>query len=305
MAAEGDDIVWFIYTGEDGEDIPFDATHVIVHATIIPADGFLGHRNIVEVICHVDVEIIESRAFFLCPSLRRVIMPGVKVLEESAFYGCPELTDVECGKLEIIKEYAFEDCRSLRSINLPSAEIVEVCAFAGCKALTDVKFSSKLERIERRAFASCRCLERITVPLKDDIIADNRIFEGCRNLRHVDLVEGALLHVTVAALQLEDWRNDMNEVIDSINRLLRNAPAGSEWDDDGEIWDHDAGEKAQVIRRWIRSVLRKIIHYQVEHQRVLDEAASTLELLLLSQDIAMNNILPFVALPSHTFDNNG
>ena len=84
----------------------------------------------------------------------------------------------------------------------------------------------------------------------------------------------------------------MNEEIDSINRILPTVSAGG-WDDEGE--------KAQAIRTWIRSVLHKIVKYKAEHQRIVDEAATTLQ-LALPQDIVMNNVLPFLELPSHSFE---
>eukprot|EP00573_Skeletonema_grethae_P013326 CAMPEP_0201709816 /NCGR_PEP_ID=MMETSP0578-20130828/58303_1 /ASSEMBLY_ACC=CAM_ASM_000663 /TAXON_ID=267565 /ORGANISM="Skeletonema grethea, Strain CCMP 1804" /LENGTH=172 /DNA_ID=CAMNT_0048198809 /DNA_START=108 /DNA_END=623 /DNA_ORIENTATION=+ len=172
MAAEGGNIVRFTYTGADGEIIPRDATHVFVDAKIIRGRAFYRHPNIVEVICHDKVEKIEERAFYQCPSLRRVIMRGVTIVERFAFYNCIALTDVECGKLEIIGKEAFFNCKSLRSINLPSARIVKYYAFNDCEDLTGVKFSNKLERFECRAFDGCTSLERITIPLKDGMITD-------------------------------------------------------------------------------------------------------------------------------------
>ena len=86
----------------------------------------------------------------------------------------------------------------------------------------------------------------------------------------------------------------MNEEIDTINQILPTAPAGN-------YRDFDIGGKAQAIRVWIRSVLGKIVHYQAEHRRLLDEAASTLQ-LALPQDLLMNNVLPFLELPPHTFE---
>ena len=56
-----------------------------------------------------------------------------------------------------------------------------------------------------------------------------------------------------------------------------------------------------MIRWWIREILGKINRYKAEHQRILDEAAITLQ-FALSRDIVMNNVLPFLALPSHTFE---
>eukprot|EP00985_Skeletonema_marinoi_P031969 scaffold37949_cov205-Skeletonema_marinoi.AAC.2 len=219
-------------------------------------------------------------------------MPGVEIVEEDAFYNCPALTYVECGKLEIIKISVFQYCTSLGSIDLPSATIVETEAFLGCEALTDVKFGSKLESIKRKAFLDCPFLERITIPLKDGMITHDNTFTGCDNLKQVDLVEGPA-HETIAALQLEEWRNDMNEEINSINQILPTASAGGYY---------DVGGMARAIRTWIRSVLRKIVHYKAEHQRLLDEEIATTLQLALPQDIVMKNVLPFLELPSYTFE---
>eukprot|EP00984_Skeletonema_dohrnii_P021460 scaffold10729_cov91-Skeletonema_dohrnii-CCMP3373.AAC.3 len=292
-AEEGDNVRWYNYTGD--RRVPDDATHVTVDAsvTVIPEDAFRRHRNIVEVICGPNVEKIESGAFNGCQSLRRVIMPGVEIVESCAFQWCFALTDVECDKLEIIRYAAFAASDSLSSINLPSARIVEGNAFNDCTALTNVTFGSKLETIEEMTFDNCPSLERITIPLKDGMITDDDdIFTGCENLVQIDLVEGPI-HETIAALQLEEWRNDMNEEINSINQILPNTPAGFyDYDTD----HRDDGGKAEAIRTWIRSVLRKVFHYKAEHQHLLDEAATSLQ-LALPHDIMMNNVLPFLELP--------
>jgi len=298
MAAEGGDFIIrrYIYRGVEGEVIPRHVTHVIVDelTTVVLAQAFWEHPNIIEIICHDKVERIEEDAFYSCTSLRRVIMPGVKIIEANACSECATLTDVECGKLEIIKDCAFQCCDSLRRINLPSARIAEGHAFYGCKALTEVKFGSKIERIEEVVFGNCKSLERITISLKEDIIDQDDIFQGCNNLKHVDLIERVVLDETVAALLLEEWRNNMYEEIDSINEILLNAPSG--------FWrTREDGEKARAIRRWIRSVLGKIVQYKAEHQRILDEAATTLQ-QSLPRDIVMNSVLPFLDLPLHTFE---
>ena len=128
------------------------------------------------------------------------------------------------------------------------------------------------------------------------MITHDNIFTVCNNLKHVDLVEvEGPIHETIAALQLEEWRNDMNEEINSINQILPNADAG-EWSN-RHVGD---GEKAHFIRRWLSSVHRRILHYQAEHQRVLDMAVTTL-VLALPHDIVMKNVLSFLELPSYTF----
>eukprot|EP00985_Skeletonema_marinoi_P000899 scaffold363_cov216-Skeletonema_marinoi.AAC.13 len=90
----------------------------------------------------------------------------------------------------------------------------------------------------------------------------------------------------------------MNKKIDSINQILPTAPGGIYC---YEIGLHDDGGKTRTIRTWIRSVLRKIIHYKAEHQRIVDEAATYLQ-LALPRDIVMKNVLPFLELPSYTFE---
>ena len=318
MAAEE----YYIFTGR--EAVPPDVTRVRIDKSIsvIPARAFYNHPNIIELDCHIDVKKVERYAIYHCHSLRRVIMPGVKEVEGSAFFGCYALTDVECNKLEIIRGYVFTNCNSLRSINLPSIKIVEGYAFISCIALANVKFGDKLESIGGRSFFACNSLERITLPLKDGTISDDA-FQRCGNLKRVNLVEGSILHQTIDALLLEEWRNDMRRNIDAIKQILSNGPA----DGDG-YEDVGGGGKTEAIRTWIRSVLRKIVHYKSHHHRYLNEAAATLELALwkkrLSEinipegddedegrakcrvkcgaDIVMKNVLPFLELSPYTFE---
>eukprot|EP00985_Skeletonema_marinoi_P030319 scaffold31591_cov73-Skeletonema_marinoi.AAC.2 len=209
-------------------------------------------------------------------------MPGVKAIEELAFWYCEALAIVECGKLEIIGRRAFEFCNSLTSINLPSAKIVESFAFNVCTALTNVKFGKELESIKLWAFEGCKSLERITIPLKDNMITENGIFQGCKKLVHVDLVEGEVLRDTIDALQLNEWKNDMEEKIDAINQILPNTTVL---------------EKTQAVQLWIRSVLGKIVYYKAQHRSYLDEAATILQ-SHLPNDIMIKSVLPFLELPN-------
>ena len=271
---------YYTFTGREGEVmIPDHVTHVLIEKVkFVRARAFMHHPNIEEVICHDGVEKIEQLAFYLCPSLRRVIMPGVKVIEERAFDRCKALNYTECGKLEIIRERAFTRCESLSGVDLPSIKIVERYAFHACYNLTNAKFGMELESIRDMAF-SFTSLKRITLPLKDGMIDNAWVFNG---LKHVDLVGG--VHETVAALLLEEWKNDMNEEINSINEVLSDTPS------DDFIF---AGWEDQAIDTWIRSVLRKITHYEVEHRLYLN-VTTALE-PALSNDIVLNNVLPFLS----------
>eukprot|EP00984_Skeletonema_dohrnii_P005527 scaffold1952_cov85-Skeletonema_dohrnii-CCMP3373.AAC.1 len=290
--------VYYTFTGREGEVIPNGVTRVSIDEsiTVIPARAFQFRQSIEEVDCHDRVKTVEEGAFRNCRSLRIVIMLGVEIVGSQAFRNCYALTDVECGKLERIENHAFAGCKSLGSINFPSAKIVERSAFNECAALTEIKFGKELESISYGAFSGCTSLQRINIPLKDDIITHDNTFQGCKNLKHVDLVERAVLRDTIAALLLEEWKNYMNEEINAINQSLPTTPAGS---DDF----YDVGEKAEAVQSWIRSVLRKTIHYKAQHQHVLEEAAATLQLqVALPQDIVIKNVLPFLELPSHTFE---
>jgi len=164
-------------------------------------------------------------------------MRGVEVVERYAFAECNALAIVECGKLERIGVGAFDGCESFGSINLPSAKTVGSFAFCDCHALTNVVFGKALESIGRAAFVHCTSLERITIPLKDGIIAADDIFRGCKKLERVDLVEGEV-HEIIAALLLEEWKNDMDREMLSINQILSYTPAGNR---------RDVGGKAQAV----------------------------------------------------------
>jgi hypothetical protein len=296
MAAGG--IFRYTFTGEDGEVVPRDATHITIDKSVkvIPRDAFLQHPNIEEFECHDGVETIKHAVFYRCPSLRRVKMPGVKVVEAGAFNGCKALADVDCDKLERIGSYAFYNCPSLRSINLPSVKTVQRCAFHCCTGLTGVKFEDKLESIGGQAFVDCTSLEHISLPLKDGLIAaddDDYVFTGCENLKHVDLVGG--MHETITALHLEDWRNDMNAAIDAINKILPDTTVG-------RLTTIEGG-KGQAVIEWIGSVLHKLVGYKAQHRNLLTEAATALvEDLSLPQDIVMKHVLPLLELPPYTFE---
>eukprot|EP00984_Skeletonema_dohrnii_P000561 scaffold179_cov71-Skeletonema_dohrnii-CCMP3373.AAC.1 len=278
---------YYIYNGR--EAIPRNVMRIRVRihesVTVIPARAF-EDSLIQEVECHIDVKTVEEYAFNNCYFLEKVIMPGVEVVKWNAFTGCSALMDVKCDKLEIVRESSFRMCQSLRSIDLPSAKIVESFAFNECTDLVNVKFGIKLESIKERAFLQCTSLDQITIPLKDGIITRDDIFRWCENLEQIDLVEEAVLSDTIDALQLEEWKNDMNEEIISINQILPNTP-------------HQG--KARAIRMWIQSVLSKIVDYKAQHRSYLNEAATTIQHALKNDDIVLNNILPFLKLPSYTF----
>src|SRR6056300_1069965 len=195
---------------------------------------------------HDGVEIIEDQAFWCCFSVREIKLLGLRIIEKNASFNCTALTDVEFGdKLETIGRCAFEGCTSLRNIKIPKVRVIGYCAFASCDQLTEVELSEDLETIGEEALAYCPRLRRITLPLKDNLLGGG-VFDDCHNLSQVDLVRG--IHKTISSLLLHSWRNEMNDEIDSINRDLP-----------------DTNEKTATIRQWMRSVIRRIENYKLEH----------------------------------------
>ena len=315
MAAEEGNIIRGVFTGEeepeefwdeDGnllESILLNITHLSVHEsiTVIPGEALFYHPNIVELICHNGVKKIEYEAFDICPRLKRLVMPGVEEVEWGAFNQCEAVEHIECKKLEIIRQWAFSHCKSLESIDLPSAMIVKKRAFGNCTSLMDVKFGKNLESIEELAFSNSG-LKRITIPLKSGLFTSDDVFQGCKNLDEVCLIEEAIIQEIVDAFLWDEWKSDMNKEIDSINQILPNADIN---DDYNFHYEEDCvGEKTKAIREWIGRVLQKIIHYKVEHYRLLSLAAAALA-HASPNEIVIDSVLSFLQLPDHAFEGEG
>ena len=256
-----DDI--FVYTGGRA---PRDVRRAKIDDSIdtIPREAFADCGQLIEVEGHDKLKKIENDALIFCNRLKRITkMNGVIEIGDHAFNGCYALSDLEFDKLEIIGYGAFIDCESLRSINLPSVTSIGEGAFDSCTVLTDVVFGKDLEGIEGSAFNGCVVLSRIAVPLKDDLIIEDRAFRSCNNLSRVNIVGG--IHKTISSLHMESWKNQMKEEIDRINETLPEIAAD---------------EKGAAISQWIEHVLLRMEHYKEEHHVLVKEAMVLLELTL-------------------------
>ncbi len=273
----GDDI--FVYTGGE-QRVPRGVKRVRIAENVdtILDGAFRDCEQLIEVEGHNRLQKIENCAFLRCICLRRVMnMTGVVEIEEYAFFGCSALSDseLELDRVEIIGEGAFIACNSLRSINMPSIRKVCYGAFQRCEALTDAVFDKDLERIEGGIFWGCTALRRITIPLKDGLVIENHnTFKKCENLVSVDALAGEI-HKTISSLHMKSWRDEMEEEIDRINQTLLNTPGI---------------QKATAIQEWITRVFQRIEHYKNEHQALVKEAMTLLELALwkanLHDDVA-------------------
>eukprot|EP00984_Skeletonema_dohrnii_P034479 scaffold33569_cov84-Skeletonema_dohrnii-CCMP3373.AAC.13 len=222
---------------------------------------YTGGDQVVPWEFHDGIERIGQHAFNGCVSLRSVKLLGVKIIKWRAFSNCSDLIDVEFGvELGRIGTSAFLNCKSLRNITIPSVRSIGQLAFDNCEQLTDLEFGEELETLQRYAFNDCQHLRRVSMPLKDGMIEDNA-FAFCPNLTTVALVGG--IHLTIASLHLESWRNEMRGEINRINQVLPITPL-----------------KTEAIQQWIRSVICRIDHYKSEHKALLKEATTLLELAL-------------------------
>ena len=254
--------IFYLYKGGP---IPLHVTHIRIDKSIneIPDEVFSG-RDVQEVELHNEVSRIGKLAFYNCRCLRRLSgATGVRVIDEGAFYRCKRLRDLEFGskKLERVGVGAFSRCASLLGLKIPSVKIVDGFAFQYCVNMTNVDFGEGLEQVKESTFLNCYSLRRVAMPLKAGLIRDNDVFQGCRNMASVELV--GEVHDTICHFSLQIWRDEMNEEIDQINRVLSTLPS------DG---------KALAVRQWIGRVLARVDHFEKEHNRFLEESATILEL---------------------------
>ena len=269
---EEDDEI-FVYMGGD-QRVPFGVRRARIHKSlkIVPAREFRHLIKLIDVQFHDGVEIIEEDAFENCCFLSGSIqLLGVKLIKAFAFNFCSALTGVEFGdKLETIEDGAFENCYLLRCVTMPSVRSIGMRAFSNCFALTDLDLPEGLETIGERAFNDCFHLRHITMPLKDDMIEDD-VFYGCTDLTTVDLVGD--IHKTVASLHLDSWRNEMTAEINRINQVLPSK---------------NASEKTDAIQQWMRTVTNRLNHFKSEHEQMLKEATTLLELALWKANLDEN-----------------
>ena len=268
----------FVYMGGD-QEVPDGVRRARIHkdVKIVRARAFQHCDLLISVEFHEGVEIIEEFAFKCCDSLRGAIkLLGVKIVKECAFYLCYNMTDVEFGdNLETIEEGAFYNCEALEKMRMPSVRTIGKDAFGCCSKLTDVECGEGLRTMQYRAFSCCDSLERIALPLKGNMIEDG-VFNYSAKLAAVDLVGG--IHQTVASLSMESWRIEMNNEIDRINTVLPTIPIS---------WLTE-GIKTQVIQQWMESVINRLDHCKAEHQKLLKEATTLLELALWKANLDDN-----------------
>ncbi len=274
MAADARDDGVFVYMGGN-QRVPFHVRRVRIHISVkitLPRRAFQHCRQLISVEFHDGIEIIEEEAFLGCIILRSAKLLCVRIIKERAFKDCTGLLDVEFGdKLETIESQAFQYCAALKKIRMPSVRTIGIFAFSSCYELFDVECGEALETIQEGVFYYCPKLKQIALPMEANMI-ENHVFSYCPTLTRVNVVGG--IHKAVASLNLKSWRSEMNNEINRINQVLPTDKAAF---------------KTASIQQWMRTVNRRLDHYNGEHHKLMKEATTLLELALWKANLDDNN----------------
>jgi hypothetical protein len=175
----------FVYTGEEGDDVPQDVVRVRVDPSIrsIPAYAFSGRKKLTEVeLCEGLVEI-GVLAFAQCGhSITKIIIPNsLRRINNCAF-----LESLRCpihlyDGIESIGSEAFCGC-IFTNFRVPSRiTVIPWRMLSGCTSTFSVEIPLTVTEIGYYAFEYCHCLRNVAIPPNADVIG-NSIFHGATDL---------------------------------------------------------------------------------------------------------------------------
>eukprot|EP00986_Skeletonema_menzelii_P014484 scaffold9648_cov144-Skeletonema_menzelii.AAC.5 len=207
-----------------------------------------------------------------------------KLIPDRAFSGRLYLEEVRLHDgVKEIRYGAFYGCNNLRRINFPAnLSVIGVLAFAFCKDLIDIEFPEGISVIGEEAFRQCKSLSVIKLPENLESIwqlylfgahyypskypsakTNHQVFDGCDRLNSIDIT--GVVHRVISSLTLKKWSDDINTELKRINSILPSIKRGP---------------KTTRMMEWMERLDFKIEGYKLEHNRVLKEAMSLLELAL-------------------------
>lgn len=178
----------FIYTGEEGVEVPRNVTHIRVDpsVTVIPDETFQGCTELVKIDLPEGLLTIGKYAFEGCGFQDINIPSTVTTINQSAFRAC-KLVKVELPTgLQQLSVSVFSDCSFLEWVKLPPIRDISNCMFDNCKRLEHVIFSDGIESIGIYAFGGCESLEQIELPSTLKSIG-KFAFRNCHRLSQMDL----------------------------------------------------------------------------------------------------------------------
>ena len=137
--------------------------------TEIKEGAFNDMPDLTEAVIEEGVPMIGSCAFYGCPKLERVTLPGSLVDCMFPFLECPLLTSagpgeefaIRLGPMERIPEGMFYQCRDLKRAELPdTVTYIGTGAFQE-SGITEIRLPEGLVGIEQDAFKDCGSLSRV------------------------------------------------------------------------------------------------------------------------------------------------
>lgn len=152
--------------------------------------AFSGCVNLHTVILPKELKFISSYLFEGCEKLVDVVLPpSLKEIGYSAFQDCKEISELSMPHwVNKISSRAFKGCKNLRAVLLANFAELELgsSTFEDCSSLEEFIIPFGVTKIEDKTFANCINLEFVIIPNTVDFISNNA-FEGCKNLKHVEL----------------------------------------------------------------------------------------------------------------------
>lgn len=180
----------------------------------IGSSAFFNCIDLVNLSLPESLEMIEDNAFHFCESLESItILQNVEKIGIYAFGECESITNLEIlseNNNLVIEEYAFYNVNKVKQLKIPSSvKEIKPSAFSTMSSLEDIEIEDGIQIIGEGAFSNCTSLTKVVFPQSvnlislhteyPDAIGECGLFEGCTNLKEVDL----------SKTQIEDLQNDV------------------------------------------------------------------------------------------------
>ena len=177
---------------------------------LLGASSYYFSLREIEYVVREGTEVICSRAFWGCKSLKSVTIPNsVKSIGDHAFSWCDSLQSVTISNsVTKIGDGAFYSCESLQSVTIPnSVTKIGDGAFDGCKSLQSITIPNSVTSIGDEAFSGCESLQSVTIPNSVTSIGDHA-FYLCKSLRNVTIPNS----VTSIGSYAFDWCKSLQSI---------------------------------------------------------------------------------------------
>ena len=175
-------------------EIPTSVEYNNLNLPIIAVDsrGFLGCKNLKEVVISDSITYLDYYAFEGCTNLHKVtIGKNVKNIyqrAEACFAQCSNIDTiiwnaVHCN--DFSRSPFADSAKKIKAINLGNdVECIPACLFDGVENVQALELPFTLSKIGKKAFDGCKSLKTLTLGPNIDTYSDSA-FYNCRNLKSI------------------------------------------------------------------------------------------------------------------------